>query len=301
MIHLFNNVTLEDVAQINYTLPSFQVVTTDFTQEYFGADVVGSTYEDFDLAQFITDIGNDRVVVFCDVESMGGIVANFFKSTLSLSANAYAELVATYDYRAHTYGTHNENFLKAAINAWSDAEELDLPSVNHSFEIQLLNAFIDPDSVKDTLNPLLSAFILRQHKNIIAEAKKIVENNITSSGIQDIMGNSDKALPFSKKDELDWTLYNSEEINEDVMNWADLVFAASEPGVTSPSLGWSFVSEVVDGNLSDDSYTTVISDIKSAEVGVPYMPEDLIESINTQLIGYARSCTATVLKNYKIK
>ena len=300
MIHLFNNVTLKNISSINFSTPNFQIVTTDFSTDYY-RDVTGCTLEDFDLAQFITDTGNDRVVVYCDTESLASIVALFFKSTLNLNDDAYAELVATYDYRAQSFPNYTEGFIASAISAWTDVEAVELPEVTHSFEILLTNAFINADSVKDKLNPILSSFILRQHKNIISEAKGIVENNITSIGIQEIMGNSDKALPFSKKEDLDWTLYNSEDINEDVMNWADLVFAASEPGVDSPSLGWPFVSEVVDGDLSDDSYTTVINDIKSASVGVPYMPEDLIDTINTQLIGYTRNCTKTKLEKYKIK
>ena len=300
MIHLFNNVTLKNISSINFSTPNFQIVTTDFSSDYY-RDVTGCTLNDFDLAQFITDTDNDRVVVYCDTESLASIVALFFKSTLNLNDDAYAELIATYDYRAQSFPNYTEGFIASAISAWKDVEAVELPEVTHSFEILLANAFIDTDSVKDKLNPILSSFILRQHKNIIAEAKGIVENNITSIGIQEIMGNSDKALPFSKKEDLDWTLYNSEEINEDVMNWADLVFAASEPGVDSPSLGWPFVSEVVDGDLSDDSYTTVINDIKSASVGVPYMPEDLIDTINTQLIGYTRNCTKTKLEKYKIK
>ena len=300
MIHLFNNVTLKNISSINFSTPNFQIVTTDFSTDYY-RDVTGCTLEDFDLAQFITDTGNDRVVVYCDTESLASIVALFFKSTLNLNDDAYAELVATYDYRAQSFPNYTEGFIASAILAWTNVEAIELPEVTHSFEILLTNAFINADSVKDKLNPILSSFILRQHKNIISEAKGIVKNNITSIGIQEIMGNSDKALPFSKKEDLDWTLYNSEDINEDVMNWADLVFAASEPGVDSPSLGWPFVSEVVDGNLSDDSYTTVINDIKSASVGVPYMPEDLIDTINTQLIGYTRNCTKTKLEKYKIK
>lgn len=299
MIHLFNNVTVRDLDHINYRTPfDFEVISTEYEQQYYGAD--GCKYSDFDLAAFIERIGDSRMTLYCDVDSLTKIVAKFYKSTTDVDKDAFVEMMCTTDYKATQFNAGNEEFLSKVTDAWDEVEAEELPAVTHSYEMLLVNAFID-STVMSTLKPMLSKFIMRQHKNIFTEAKHIVENNITSSAIQALMGNSGDALPLSRKDELDWTLYESDVSNSDVRDWVDSVFAINEPNLPSPSLGWAFVDELVDGDLSETSYNKVVADIKSADTGVPYMPEDLIETINTQFVCYARNLTETDLKKYRIK
>lgn len=300
MIHLFNNVTFKDSSFFEVNNPNSVYVKNDFDKEIYGR-IKGYSTKNFSLKKFIEDSGNQRRVAYCDFDAMVKIIPLFFKSTLSLDENAFIELIKTYEHRLKHYNTNDEDLIQGLIDAWSKTKVVALPKVTQSFEILLANAFIDPDSVKSTLNPILSAFMLRQHKNIINEAKDIISKNITSKGIQKLMGNSGDPLPITEIDKLNWDIFNSEEVNKTTMDWADSVFAIAEPGAPSPSLGWPYVDELVKGKLSAESYKKVIEEIKSAEVGIPYIPEDLEETINTQFIGYARDCSPETLEKYKIK
>lgn len=299
MIHLFNNVTMRDLDHINYQTPfDFEVVSTEYERRYYGAD--GCRYSDFDLAAFIERVDDSRLTLYCDVDSLTKIVAKFYKSTTDMDKNAFVEMMRTIDYRATQFNIGNEQFFPKVSDAWDEVEVEELPDVTHSYEMLLVNAFID-NVVMPSLKPMLSKFIMRQHKNIFTEAKHIVENNITSPAIQVLMGNGSDALPPSKINELDWTVYESDVSDAVVRDWVDSVFAANEPAIPSPSLGWPFIDELVGGDLSDASYAKVISDIKSANISIPYMPEDLIETINTQFVCYARNLTDVDLKKYRIK
>jgi hypothetical protein len=205
MIHLFNNVFLEQSYHIDYMsrfilISNYADNTVELNDNCIKAgktleEVLGEdSLEDF-IKQVLSMEG--KVVVYCDNEPFSEIATSWIKSTTNMDQDAFDSWVSCYQFKSEVYSRPNNQLMELMKASWEDAEEYDFSKEDFSpsFEFALASALHDRDfKYKDKFKVLLSKFIKREYEQQILEARKHLDTYILDADLQKLLGGSGKTL-----------------------------------------------------------------------------------------------------------
>ncbi len=212
MIHLFNNVFLEQDTFIYQGYKNVVVSSTYATPDISASSTVISSGADLEtvldgktIGEFLKSLmvhGDEKVMIYADNISFASILTAWLKSTTNMDQSSFDMFVDCYKHKCDVYSRPNDQLFELLKTVWASATAYDFSSddFSPSFEFALASAFHNREfSKKSKLKTLLSKFIKREYEQQILEARKHIDTYILDNDLQTLLGGSGKTLSNFKE------------------------------------------------------------------------------------------------------
>ena len=207
MIHLFNNVFLEQDTFINqvhkYVLVSTTYATPD-TRLLSTAIASGTTLQAVlagkTLGEFLKSLmtyDSDKVMIYADNVAFSTIATTWLKSSTNMDKKAFNVFADCYKHKCDVYSRPNNQLIEFMKESWASAVDFDFSTNDFTptFEFALASAFVNRNfNKKEKFKATLSKFIKREYEHLILEARKHLDTYILDKDMQEILGGSGKTL-----------------------------------------------------------------------------------------------------------
>jgi hypothetical protein len=205
MIHLFNNVFLEQEHQLEVfykVIVISSVYNTDMDKNpnclYVG-DTLEAVLGNRSLDQLLLEVMgiDEKVVIYANNDAFAKIATSWLKSSTQMDTETFETWAECYKHKCDVYSRPNDQLFEIMKTYWATAPIYDFTAVEFSpsFEFALASAFVDRDfNKKAQLNVMLSKFIRREYEHLILEARKHLDTYILDKDLQDLLGGSGKTL-----------------------------------------------------------------------------------------------------------
>lgn len=207
MIHLFNNVFLEQDTLVNaqhkhviisstYATPDTALLATSLASgTTLEVVLAGKTLEEFLKSLMV--YGEEKVMIFADNAAFAAVAASWLKSSTNMDQEAFNTIVDCYKHKYDVLGRPDEQLSEVMKAAWPTAIEgnYSAEQFKPSFEFSLASAFVNREfSKKSQLKNLLSLFIKREYEHLILEARQHLDTYILDRDLQALLGGSNKTI-----------------------------------------------------------------------------------------------------------
>jgi hypothetical protein len=207
MIHLFNNVFLEQDIFINQLNKNIVISETYNTQDISASSnalLVSATLEDAldgrSIGEFLKSLmiyGNEKIMIYADNTTFAALAASWLKSSTNMDQEALDVFADCYKYKLQVFRKRNDQVVEFLKTVWDTAPVFDFTTDDFmpSFEFCLASGFANRDfNKKEKLKALLSKFIKREYEDLILEARKHLDTYILDQDLQQLLGGSGKTL-----------------------------------------------------------------------------------------------------------
>jgi len=317
-LHLFDRVYIEDMQYIDSAYWGALIYdgvnkedSAIHSHLWLGDDLTDALGESTFLEKMQEIAALDKkYIIYADHSSFAEIIATWLKSITNLDQAAYDKWVDIYMWKRLRNGCENLDSLKTAMKAaWNDASQLDLSSLNvtPSVEFLLPTVWVDANhSSKAKCKTIISDFVKRSYEDFILEGKNFIDTNIYKQSIQTLFGGTGKThenymeLPqlavfansyFNESGSRipggdgKINLANVPSSDFEAIKTATNIAYSVFDGFGEDEMNWLYLPSVAAGELTDEEFTLVINEIKTAN-NLPWIPFDLESSINFEGISY---------------
>ncbi len=167
MIHLFNNVFLEQDVFINQLNKNVVISEKYNTRDIAASPSAISVSETLEVAlgektigEFLKSLmiyGNEKVMIYADNASFAAIAASWLKSSTNMDQEALDVFADCYKFKLHVFRKRNDQLAEFLKTMWSTAPAFDFAAEDFmpSFEFSLASGFANRDFSKKEKNKLL--------------------------------------------------------------------------------------------------------------------------------------------------
>jgi len=203
MIHLFNNVFLEQDTYLN-TLDTCIVVSKEYGGNVYNTKSIIAAAETL-TPQSVIQLGftkNEKVTIYADTFHFAQIATHWLKSTVNFDQDSFDVWVDCYNHTLEMYGKQNTQLAQIMKDSFEDTEEGDYSHIDYmpSYEFLIASVFADSGSShKSKLKTLMSKMIKREYEDTILECRRHIDILILDNDLQELLGGSGKTIKNYKE------------------------------------------------------------------------------------------------------
>jgi hypothetical protein len=330
-LHLFNKVYIEHTDYIDSTLWGALIYDgvdkTDlaFTELWLGDDLADALGDDTFLEK-MTELAalDTKYVIYADTATYTAIVAAWLKSTTHMDQAAFDYWVDIYSAKRDKFSVGSDSLKTALKAAWAGATQHDLSTLSVSYSIEWMLPSVwgnASHSCAATAKSVVNDFVKRRYEDAFTEAKWFIDQNILKASIQTLMGGSGKTIDnyhdLPKLTVFKESFWTQTGLRAAGANGKIDLTAATADNLTALKLAYTtmfgqdgleadifddfvYLTAVSTTGITDANFATILNTIKTTVAYIPYVPEDLEETITVEFLGYiqelALNDTATLAK-----